>query len=488
MVKEEKSESPERDAAQKENLWSSILNDVQNHGNTKLPSCKQILVLGDNESGKTTMVAKLQGVEDPKKGWGLEYAYIDVRDDYRDDHTRLSVWVLDGDAGHNELLKFALNAETFPHTLVVLTVTMTSPWGILDQLRHWASVLADHVDKLKLDVDLRQSRRQYLVKMWQDYIEPGDELEPASPMKRSSRNLGDGDFDGEFDDDCPLPEGTLTSNLGLDIVVVVTKTDYIQNLEKEHDYRDEHLDFMQQHIRRFCLQYGAALFYTSAKEDKNCDLLYKYLTHRIYGFPFRTPALVVEKDAVFIPAGWDNMKKISILFENMHTCKPDDYYTDIIAQPVTRKTVSRETELLAEDEQGFLTRQQQILLAGGGLTPVGLRPGESPIRTPTLTKGSTRSPAAAGIQSSPKKLDGSKVVSTPGGEGVLANFFNSLLHKKTGASPGSPASLAGSPKPPADGTPDKATMRSDAAAELDRLARSRKPTGDGGIDFNASDC
>lgn len=71
-------------------------------------------------------------------------------------------------------------------------------------------------------------------------------------------------------------------------------------LEKEQDYRDEHLDFMQQWIRRFCLQYGAALFYTSAKEDKNCDLLYKYLTHRIYGLPFRTPALVVEKDAVFM--------------------------------------------------------------------------------------------------------------------------------------------------------------------------------------------
>lgn len=36
------------------------------------------------------------------------------------------------------------------------------------------------------------------------------------------------------------------------------------------------------------------------------------------------------------------------------------------------------------------------------------------------------------MQASPRKLDGSKVVSTPGGEGVLANFFNSLLHKKTG--------------------------------------------------------
>jgi len=39
---------------------------------------------GDNESGKTTLIAKLQGVEDPKKGSGLEFAYIDVRDDYRD--------------------------------------------------------------------------------------------------------------------------------------------------------------------------------------------------------------------------------------------------------------------------------------------------------------------------------------------------------------------------------------------------------------------
>lgn len=78
------------------------------------------------------------------------------------------------------------------------------------------------------------------------------------------------------------------------------QTDYMTTLEKEHDYRDEHFDFMQQWIRRFCLQHGAALFYTSAKEDKNCDLLYKYLTHKIYGLPFRTPALVVEKDAVLM--------------------------------------------------------------------------------------------------------------------------------------------------------------------------------------------
>ena len=109
-------------------------------------------------------------------------------------------------------------------------------------------------------------------------------------------------------------------------------------------------------VRKFCLQYGASLFYTSVKEDKNCDLLYKYLVHRIYNFPFKvrcsavwsgtsrhslycvvmqTPALVVEKDAVFIPAGWDNDKKISILYENLHSVRPDQYYTDVIARPMT---------------------------------------------------------------------------------------------------------------------------------------------------------
>lgn len=81
--------------------------------------------------------------------------------------------------------------------------------------------------------------------------------------------------------------------------------------------------------------------------------------------------------------------------------------------------------------------------------------------------------------------------STIGGEGVLANFFNSLLYKKTGTpggaiGPGSPRSPA-APDAPLSPTPptDKAAVRSDAAAELDRLTRAKKlPT----IDLNASDC
>ena len=60
-----------------------------NHNTTKLNVYslfdeKIFEFLGDKESGKTTLIAKLQGNEDPKKGAGLEYGYIDVRDEYRD--------------------------------------------------------------------------------------------------------------------------------------------------------------------------------------------------------------------------------------------------------------------------------------------------------------------------------------------------------------------------------------------------------------------
>jgi len=62
---------------------ASILRDVKS-STKKAPATKSLVVLGDNESGRTTLVAKLQGNDDPKRGAGLEYHYIDIKDDDRD--------------------------------------------------------------------------------------------------------------------------------------------------------------------------------------------------------------------------------------------------------------------------------------------------------------------------------------------------------------------------------------------------------------------
>lgn len=84
-----------------------------------------------------------------------------------------------------------------------------------------------------------------------------------------------------------------------------------------------------------------------------------------------------------------------------------------------------------------------------------------------------------------QQMDGKMTPGGPGGEGVLANFFNSLLSKKANTTPGSPGNPGTRPTNGlADSTPEKNTVRTDAAAELDRLAKSVKKD----TDFNQSEC
>ncbi|KAJ8249409.1 hypothetical protein GJAV_G00234490 [Gymnothorax javanicus] len=429
-----------------QNLWSAILSDVSTRSSSKLPSGKNILVLGEDGSGKTTIMAKLQGAEHNKKGRGLEYLYLSVHDEDRDDLTRCNVWILDGDLYHKGLLKFAVTAETLQDTLAVLVVEMSRPWAIMESLQKWASVLRDHIDKLRIPPEEVKEMEERMVKSFQEYVEP-EEGTPASPQRRAPPG------GAEEEVLLPLGENVLTHNLGIPVLIVCTK---------DQDYKEEHFDFIQSHIRRFGLQYGAGLIYTSVKEEKNLDLLYRYILHKMYGFPLTSPALVVEKDAVFIPSGWDNEKKIAILHENFVSVRAEDPFEDFIIKPPVRKLI-HEKEVIAEDEQVFLMKQQS-LLAKQPATPN--RTTDSPIRP---SSGSPRPSNVASVSpmTSVKKPD-PNLKGAAANEGVLANFFNSLLSKKTG-SPGSPGSGGA-----AQGSAKKAGQKpvlTDVQAELDRMTR-----------------
>uniref|UniRef100_A0A493TJ71 Dynein light intermediate chain n=2 Tax=Anas TaxID=8835 RepID=A0A493TJ71_ANAPP len=448
-----------------QNLWSCILSEVSTRSRSKLPSGKNVLLLGEDGAGKTSLIGKIQGIEEYKKGRGMEYLYLNVHDEDRDDQTRCNVWILDGDLYHKGLLKFAMDASSLKDTLIMLVVDMSRPWTALDSLQKWASVVREHIDKLKIPPEEMKEMEQKLVRDFQEYVEPGEDF-PASPQRRNTS------LQEDKDDSVILPLGadTLTCNLGIPVVVVCTKCDAISVLEKEHDYRDEHFDFIQSHIRRFCLQYGAALIYTSVKENKNIDLVYKYIVQKLYGFPFNVPAVVVEKDAVFIPAGWDNDKKIGILHENFQTLKAEDSFEDNIRKPPVRKFV-HEKEIVAEDDQVFLMKQQDA-------SP--RVPGGSP-RTPNRSVTSNVA-SVTPIPTGSKKIDPNMKAGATS-EGVLANFFNSLLSKKTG-SPGGPGGVGGSPGggstggagsnlPPSAKKSGQKPVLTDVQAELDRI--SRKP-------------
>ncbi|XP_006902780.1 PREDICTED: cytoplasmic dynein 1 light intermediate chain 2-like [Elephantulus edwardii] len=135
-----------------QSLRSSVLNEVSTRARSKLPSGKNILVFGEDGSGKTTLMTKPQGVEHSKKGRGLEYLYLSVQDKDRDDHTHCNVWILDGDLYHKGLL-FAVVAESLPETLVIFVADMSWLWTVMESLQKWASTLWEHIDKMKIPLE-----------------------------------------------------------------------------------------------------------------------------------------------------------------------------------------------------------------------------------------------------------------------------------------------------------------------------------------------
>lgn len=146
--------------------------------------------------------------------------------------------------------------------------------------------------------------------------------------------------------------------------------------------------------------------------------------------------------------------------------KADDCYEDVITKPITRKPVQRDAEVVAEDEQVFLMKQQSILNkqpAPAGDSPARQPAGAPPRTTPPRTQATTNT--VTPVSSSPKKMEAGK--GTPTSEGMLANFFNSLLNKSTAKTPG--ATKAGD-------LSDKAAVSREAAAELERLQKSKKMT------------
>lgn len=132
----------------------------------------------------------------------------------------------------------------------------------------------------------------------------------------------------------------------------------------------------------------------------------------------------MEKDSVFVPSGWDSLKKIVVLYENMQKIIPDSHYSDAIPYPYEKQ--HKEHELQDEEEQAFLARQL-VLLNQNIVQP----------QTPVPRKSIEHT----------KPLSASKRISDnppPSSERALASFFNALLQKKQE----SPTARTSTKKPP----------------------------------------
>uniref|UniRef100_A0A7I4XRL3 Dynein light intermediate chain n=1 Tax=Haemonchus contortus TaxID=6289 RepID=A0A7I4XRL3_HAECO len=331
-----------------EKLWTRILSEVSSKSSSTLQG-GTLIILGDNQSGKSSLLARLEKNESQGQP-ALEYHFLNVQNDFRDgsyayqlgtagalgpaENFSLPVWMLDGEECFAPLIQFALPLPSPAKTVVLLTASIDNPGT--NSLKsddgakypHPTSPYKSTTKPLSLRPKTQQER------FWQEYVEP---VESSMTSSMAPGALDDAGL-------LPLEQGVLTENCGVSFVVVITKSDLCNEMT------DQQADRILVQVRRLCLQLGAALIYTSAKNVKNIQVLYKYVVHRAFGFPFTSTAQLIERDSVFVPAGWDGEKKIEIVKEGL----PD---ADGILEPTREKPILlREQVIEAEDEQAFLQR------------------------------------------------------------------------------------------------------------------------------------
>ncbi|GBC13143.2 dynein light intermediate chain-domain-containing protein [Rhizophagus irregularis DAOM 181602=DAOM 197198] len=466
-------------ANETEEIWSSILKGV---ASSKIVPTKNLLILGDRESGKTALIRHLKGVEDEEtfevpNANALSYTFVEVKDDEAEDTlTRLGIYQL---------------------------ADWARPWTFIETLQRWIKFLEVGIENIKTEgssgtkdgwskgkvvvEELKESIERFI----QTYSEPDSTNPNAATVNSESEDVA-----------LPLGPGVLTTNLSVPLVVVCTKSDKVSSyLERELDYKEERFDYIQQCLRTICLKYGAALFYTTTRLPETFTNLRQYILHRLLGFrptssdtksafAFNIKANYVERDRVLVPAGSDSWRVIKFLKEGFDcnellqgwnldmgekSSSEEDtgekisarkvYEEEIIAHEDLDKPLSVQTTIEAEDEQEFFQRHFDTLQRANSERPpppsvVGPMAAPSysygdigadipdldnslpkapprtspnpqvknPLQPPntTITNGTTAPPSngsAPNPNPNPSQNNNQNE--------VLANFFQNLLSKKT---------------------------------------------------------
>ncbi|KAI9032316.1 dynein light intermediate chain-domain-containing protein [Hyaloraphidium curvatum] len=489
-------------------IWSEVL---QSASTSKAIPTRSLVVLGDSQSGKTTLVNALKGTSDTRLAdnadgaeaagtdLALSYTSFDVRDD-EDVAARMSVFRLASSPAYATLLPFALNQDTFQTSVVAITLDWKRPWTWVESLERWLSILeraiAELSGKAPAVVEAGKAQRGYhtggepplssltlskqVEQAIRDYSEPAkqtadgavsedgiqDAGKPGGPLPTSSKA-------GVV---IPLPQGCLANSLGIPILVVCSKADATKALEREHDFKEQQFDYIQQMLRTICLKYGASLFYVSSSNPASYQLLRSYILRLSLLLPPQSALSarvaekystsirpqVVDRNTVLVPAGWDSWGKIGVLNEAFD-CQSissalweqvkAEYSSKIKEKRGVESALMAKTTIAAEDDQAFLQRHlaemQRTPAASAGdlrgrppnvsasnstqelddiaaklarLTANRRVASDAPKDRPAPSNAAESLPAAAAAAASGTAPAGSQ-------NEVIANFFDSLLKR-----------------------------------------------------------
>lgn len=357
----------QKEGEKKNNLWKTILSDVAQRDGLK---DSWLLMLGDKGCGKRSLVKEInskhilgRNSKLPVEKMGSDFAALDfsflyckdlsdkeqrnVIVDPEDNTSKLNVLTV-ADSQNMDLVETVLKPAYLENLVVAIVLDLDQPWDLMQSLQKWMKALQSLLFRIlpEMQPGLYEKMKKKLVDHWKLFEEPqlddqGNLIKKLVPEKAEVDSEGE---QMEPEEDVrlaiELPEGVLKVNLGVPIVVVVQKVDVLLHGDKRQ-FLEQNLDFIQKHIREYCLQYGAAVVFTSANSDRNLDVFYQYLVHRLYSYDFKYSPEIIERDNLFLPAGFDSHNLIDQLSKAANIATEDVngkpiLYEDVIAEPSSK--------------------------------------------------------------------------------------------------------------------------------------------------------
>lgn len=275
-------------------------------------------------------------------------------------------------------------------SLVVVVLPLTRPHALLSSLARWLSLLSSVIASIRsnpgassvpADASQGASRgergevviedaKERLEAEFRAYSDPSSSrLPPSSPSRPSASGVPP-TTTSSLSTSLPLPPGTLTSNLGVPILVVCTKSDALDQLERSKELKEEQFDYLQQALRTVCLRYGAGLWFVSQGRKESFERLRSYILHRSFGssaspptatgtgatsgqgkksFAFGWKPNVVDRDAIMVPCGWDSWGKIKVLREGFDPAVVADGWEEDMRREERRRAAKGQAE---EEDKG----------------------------------------------------------------------------------------------------------------------------------------
>lgn len=330
------------------------------------------------------------------------------------------------------------SAEALQRCVVVVALDLSSPWSLVATLRKWLDDVLSTFVHAALDAPRLAALQRHSVRRFASYVDPTRANAAAAAQLAA-------DVGAQLD----LPAGTLARNLGVPIIVAGCKADCFDALERDFDFTDAAFEHVERALRTVCLEYGAALCYTSAARNSNCAELLALVRAALASAadaataaaPLQPPPLADAKERVCIPFGFDSLAKISVGLGAVDAAALDRFAD---ALPPNRRALhaqgdSVDAAVAAESDADFVARMRAVCdadpttPAAATATPSAAAAAAA-AATPSATLSSTPSAVPAGLttpaaKASPLKTPTAAAASDKGEREVLSDFFNSLMTK-----------------------------------------------------------